>query len=363
MKEHYINLAKGLKNKGMEVTALCYFEKREMEDLRNYNIDVIPFHLRGGINLIQDLDAVMRVVKIIKEQKVDVIHCHGFKAGLVGRLAAWMTGCPCVYTVHNFLPNSTKIKKIIAVWLEKILALKTHSIITVSKALRSYEMEMLNVSGDRIKVVYNGIQMSRLQESHLDVRKKWGIKERDILVGTVARLIPSKGIDLLIQAIPEILKKYPDVKFMIVGGGPDEGRLKELAKSHHCEKNIIFTGHVKYIWYYYNAFDIFILPTLSEGLGISVLEAMASGKPVIASNTGGIPEIIEHGVNGYLIPPGSSQKIMKAILYLISQPEERARYIKAGYKTIRHNFDYETMVDRTLDILIESINSNKSIKK
>jgi len=352
MKEHYINLVKGLQKNGIEVTALCNFREVEMEDLRKHNIEVLPFSLKGELNPINDLQALIKVVKILKKQDVDIIHCHGFKAGLIGRMAAWITGCPCVYTIHNFLPEAvSKIKRMAAIWIEKTLFFKTDYIIAVSQALKKYAINTFGIPEDRIEVVYNGIQIPQSEDDGICIRKKWGIKEDDILVGTVARLIRSKGIDFLIKAIPKILSQYPNVKFMIVGSGPEEERLKEFAESLNCSNNIIFAGYVKYIWYYYKAFDIFILPSLSEGLGISVLEAMASSKPVIASNTGGIPEIIEHGVNGYLISPGDSGEISEAILHLILRPEERKRYGDAGYLTVMKKFDNQIMIDRTLDIL------------
>ena len=178
-----------------------------------------------------------------------------------------------------------------AIGLEKILAKKTHAIITVSRALQSYERKMLNIPENKIKVIYNGIDLPKLQEKQLDIRKEWGISSNDILVGTVARLIPSKGIDFLIRAVPKVLEKHSNVKFMIVGDGPEDGKLKKLAKEINCENYIIFTGYIEYVWYCYRAFDIFVLPSLSEGLGIAVLEAMVSGKPVIASNTGGFRKL------------------------------------------------------------------------
>ncbi len=360
MKKHYISLVKGLKIRGLEVVALCNFGEGDMEDLRETGIDLIPFPLEGELNPAKDLAAIAKVVDIIRNKDIDVVHCHGFKAGFIGRIAGWITGRPCLYTVHNFLPSSAgRIKKNVAIGLEKILAKKTHAIITVSRALQSYERKMLNIPENKIKVIYNGIDLPKLQEKQLDIRKEWGISSNDILVGTVARLIPSKGIDFLIRAVPKVLEKHSNVKFMIVGDGPEDGKLKKLAKEINCENYIIFTGYIEYVWYCYRAFDIFVLPSLSEGLGIAVLEAMVSGKPVIASNTGGIPEIIEHGVNGYLVEPGDSWQIAEAILKLLSSPEERKRYGEAGYQTVVEKFDNNIMVDKTFDIIVESIQSSK----
>ena len=148
----------------------------------------------------------------------------------------------------------------------------------------------------------------------------WGIDKGEKLVGTVARLIPAKGLDVLIDAVPMVLREFPDTKFMIVGDGPVKSALVAKASNLKCDKNIIFVGHSEYIWYYYRAFDIFVLPSLSEGLGIALLEAMAMGKPVIASDIGGIREIVKHNRNGYLVSPGNSRELANAIFVLSGKP-------------------------------------------
>ena len=143
---------------------------------------------------------------------------------------------------------------------------------------------------------------------------------------------------------------------MIVGDGPEESILKKKAELLNCSENIIFTGYSEYIWYYYEAFDIFVLPSLSEGLGISILEAMAMGKPVIASRTGGIEEIIKHDWNGYLVPPKDSKELADAILYCLSNPGQTQDYADRGKREIDQKFHLENMIKKTLGVILQTNN-------
>lgn len=362
MKEHYLNLVKGLIDSGMDIIALCGFSSKEKCKLKKWGAEVVPFVIGGRISPIKDIFATIRLVKVLKKYKVDIIHCHGFRAGVVGRIAALMAKCPCIYTMHNFLPMNleSRIRKIVA-HMEKKLSKITRAIITVSYALKKEATETLGIHGDKVKVIYNGVLFpsalarSTLDKSKEDIRERWGIDKDKIIVGTVARLIPSKGMDILLEAAPLVIEKNPHVKFMIVGNGPEESILKDKAEKLKCNKDIIFIGYSEYIWYYYESFDIFVLPSLSEGLGISVLEAMIMGKPVIATRTGGIGEIVEHGRNGYLVTPGDSRELANAILYFLANPQIVEEYAGRGKMEIEKKFDLHTMIRETSQVIFEAI--------
>ncbi|NLN40967.1 MAG: glycosyltransferase family 4 protein [Clostridiales bacterium] len=300
MKKHYIDLIKGLVDSGIEVIAICNFPSKDRSMLKKLGAVVVPFAVKDRINPIRDIWAILKLARILRRHKVDIMHCHGFRAGMIGRIAALLARCRCIYTIHNFLPmNLGKGKIKIVAWAEKILSYFTKNIITVSQALGEEITQMLGVDSQKVKVIYNGIALPEISEKGQVIREKWGVAKDEQLIGTVARLIPSKGVDTLIEAVPLVTAHYPHIKFMVVGDGPQESFLKEKAEELNCSQNIIFTGYSEYIWYYYEAFDIFVLPSMSEGLGISVLEAMGMGKPVFAYRIGGIKEIIKHDWIGY----------------------------------------------------------------
>jgi len=358
MKKHYLTLITGLVDSGIEVIAICNFPSKDRRMLKKLGAVVIPFVVGDRLNLIRDIWAILKLARILRKHKVDIIHCHGFRAGMIGRIAALLARCRCIYTIHNFLPMDLgkKGKKVVA-WVERILSYITKNIITVSQSLGEEATHMLGIDNQKIKVVYNGIAPPQISAKGQAIREKWGVAQDEKLVGTVARLIPSKGIDTLIKAVPLVVAHYPNIKFMVVGDGPQGSFLKEKAKALNCSQNIIFTGYTEYIWYYYEAFDIFVLPSLSEGLGISVLEAMAMGKAVIASRIGGIKEIIKHDWNGYLVKPGDSRELADAIIYYLENPYKAKEYANRAKEEVSKNFDIENMIRRTSKIIYDVINS------
>ena len=137
-----------------------------------------------------------------------------------------------------------------------------------------------------------------------------------------------------------------------MGSGPHEQKLVRKALQLGIQDNITFLGYVNDIRNYINALDIFVLPSLSEGLGISVIEAMAAGKPVIATRVGGIPEIVNHDDNGYLVPPSDARELAMAIIYLAANPQIRKDYGQRGCRDVRKRFSVDKMVDRTAEILL-----------
>ena len=268
-----------------------------------------------------------------------------------------MVKCRCIYIIHNFLPmNLGKIGRRITGWTEGKLFAITETIIAVSKALKEEISRIFSIDSCRVKVIYNGIDPPNVSDGGNFIKKRWGIDKEEKVIGTVARLIPSKGIDVLLDAIPLVIRENAEVKFMIVGDGPEESILKKKAELLNCSENIIFTGYSEYIWYYYEAFDIFVLPSLSEGLGISILEAMAMGKPVIASRTGGIEEIIKHDWNGYLVPPKDSKELADAILYCLSNPGQTQDYADRGKREIDQNDHIDNMIKKTIGGILQTNN-------
>jgi len=358
MKEHYVMLLKGLRQRGFDVLALCNFSQPVMEELKNAGVEVYPFVIPGEVQFCRDIRRTMMISSVIKEYKADVVHCHGYKAGVVGRLAGMLAGCPRVYTVHNFiLPMAMPAKRWVLGKVECVLSRYTQGIITVSHALKEELVQNCRIPAGKIHVVHNGIPFyNSLNTGDTDfdhnLRRRLNIETDTILVGTVARLIPSKGIDYLLDAIPLVINHIKNVHFVVMGSGPHEQKLVRKALQLGIQDNITFLGYVNDIRNYINALDIFVLPSLSEGLGISVIEAMAAGKPVIATRVGGIPEIVNHDDNGYLVPPSDARELAMAIIYLAANPQIRKDYGQRGCRDVRKRFSVDKMVDRTAEILL-----------
>ena len=351
MKKHFCTMTKGLAEHGIEVFALCNFEEQSKEELEKAGVRVLSFSFQKSIRPLSDCIAMAKLVSIIRRIKPDMVHCHGFKAGLLGRLAGWITGASLLYTVHNFvIYGRGKLASRLISYFEDWMGSKTNGIICVSRALKKSMMEEAGIDEKKLFVIYNAIPDWPAGDRRA-TREKHHVDEHHILIGTAARLIPSKGMDILLKAASGILSVYPHVRLMIAGSGPEERNLKELAQTLGIGAQVIFTGRVCDMQNYYSAFDIFVLPTLTEGLGITVLEAMSCGLPVIATSVGGIPEFVIHEKNGLLIQSGNAFELRTAFQFLLDNPVQAEQYGCQAKADIQKWLTPNQMIEKTVSIL------------
>ena len=206
---------------------------------------------------------------------------------------------------------------------------------------------------NRINVIYNSIKPAGAKREKIDSRRELGIDGRILL--SAGRLVPWKGFDILISLMPDLLEKYPDIKLYIAGDGPERTRLEKAADARGLKGRVIFLGSLKQeeLWRYMSASDIFVLNTGYEGLSHILIEALMTGTPVVTTDIGGNPELIENGKNGILVEYNNREELMQAIIRLMDDGKTADEYIKAGEETIKY-FTKEKM----LDDLVAVINAN-----
>ena len=356
MKEHFMTLVKGLAQEGVEVTALCHFPEAETKELEICGIKVIPYSFPK--KLFPMLGALVKICKLLQKSRPDLIHCHGFQAGFLGRLAGWLTGIPSVYTVHNFVTFGRG--EWVSGWIQRFerwMGKKTAKTICVSRALKTTMVQEINIPEEKLHVVYNAVPTLPAGD-RAAIRSIHNLTDEDWVIGTAARLIPSKGIPILLTAVSCSLAKYPNIKVLIAGSGPEETNLRMLSRSLGIAGQTIFAGKVSNIHDYYAAFDCFVLPTLSEGLGITVLEAMSFGLPIIASAVGGIPEVLDHERNGILVPPNHTFALRTALQTLLEDPEQGAVYGQQAKLDIQKGLTEKEMVKQTWSVLKEAMSAD-----
>ncbi len=357
MKGHYISLSKGLTDEGAEVIAICNFSEGEIRGMESPGIHAIRLPFSKTIRPFLNAWRFMKLIYVIRKTKPQVIHCHGFKAGFLGRMAGWLNGnqIPLVYTVHNFVTYGRgRILSRCIQFFEKWMGEKTQKIICVSKALKTSMNRNMDVPEEKLHVIYNAAPVLPTSDGSPSIKEKLNIGDNEFVVGTVARLIPSKGVHVLITAMAGIIFKYSNAKLLIVGSGPEEIHLKKQVESLGISKQTIFAGRISNVQDYYALFNIFVLPTLSEGLGITVLEAMYSELPIIASSVGGIPEWLTHDKNGILVPPDNVFALRTALQYLLENPELTEKYGRQAKRDIQEKGLTETeMIKETWAVLNE----------
>ena len=217
------------------------------------------------------------------------------------------------------------------------------------------------VPKDRLSMVHSGIDMSQYSEQR---DRAWfesalGIAQSEIAIGVVAQLIDRKGHAFLMRAMPEILRRFPNCRVLFFGKGPAEGDLRKLADDLELGDKLIFAGFREDMPRVYPNLDLLVHPALTEGLGVSLLQAATSGVPIIAAKVGGIPEIVIDGQTGWLIPPSDTQAIETAVLSALGDPEEAKARAQNARAHVQANFSIDQMVEGNLRIYQELLGARK----
>ena len=265
------------------------------------------------------------MIRFIKREKIDIVHTHLLFANKWGRIVAILSNHPKIFktehaTFLKFWKNGILKNRTYYLMLDKLLDRFTDRIIYVSRAQR----EIVNNSKyNPLKhvVIYNAFDKERFstEKTKESIRDFYGFSDNDIVIGTVGRLVHSKGHEYLFRAIHWISKEYSSIKVMVIGHGPEKSRLKEL--THTLKLDTLFLSDRDDIPELMKAMDIYVQPSFHEAFGITIAEAMYSGLPVIATNVGGIPEVVKDDETGILVPPRDSKALSEAILTLIDNPE------------------------------------------
>lgn len=286
------------------------------------------------------------LTRFLRDHPVDVVHTHRYKESVVGTIAARLAGVPQVIrTIHGLNEAMTGWRQLKGRAYETldnmILRSCADRVVAVSKQMRhtlrdSYPPAMLTQ-------IHNGIDLQkiRVRRSRDNVRHELGCDDRTILIGTVGRLSPVKGHDRFLRAARLILDQEPNARFVIVGGGPLERELADLAAQLQIDQVCRLVGARSDVYDLMSAMDIFVLPSLSEGMPMAMLEAMALGTPTVATSVGGVPEVIRQGVTGLLVSPGDEPGLAVACLKL-ARDRERARVLGAqGKRLVEGEFSHE----------------------
>lgn len=321
-----LNLAVPLRRCGVEAKIIAHYRPKAGEPARHRLVEEAR---RLGADAEQwDGSAIIspRILGRLTQELLggfDLLHTHDPKSNLVGLLAARQARVPIVATVHLHDTCTPRGKMFRVVDLQTLRFFP--KIIAVSRAVRE-ELVAAHLPAERIQVVHNGVDVARFAKGAADRAAIWrerqGGGQGGTIISTVGRLTPQKGIHTFLQAARLIIQKQPNVRFWVVGSGPLRGDLEAEASSLGIDAAVQFLGHQRDIPGIMAASDILAVPSVREGLPMVVLEALALARPVVASAVGGISEIIEDGVSGWLIPPEQPAALAERILHLVNHPEQ-----------------------------------------
>jgi glycosyltransferase involved in cell wall biosynthesis len=311
------------------------------QEFRQLDIDVKVFNKKSklGFGLIKQLRAYL------KEIQPQIVHTHLFGADTWGRLAAIFSRVPIIIsTEHNINLNENWLKK----FLKFVLARFTTKIIAVSQGVKDYSVKIEKIKPQKITVIYNGIDLAKFTYRGYQPLKP----QKSIKAVVMARLEKQKGHQYLIKALPLIIKQYPNFKLYIIGTGSLENKLKKQVKQLNLQDNVVFKGKILQPEKILQQMDLFILPSVWEGLGIAILEAQAVGLPVLASNIPGPDELIEANKTGLLFEPKNSGAISKKVKELLAQPELAEQMVKQAREQVESKFSLKQMVNNYTDLYL-----------
>ena len=289
-----------------------------------------------------------RLIRHLRHERVDILHTHLFEPSAVGLLAGVLAGTRGRVMTRHYSNYHTRIGKKWHVRVDQLCNRMSHAVIAVSQHTADHLVHEEGAPAEKVHVALNGIDFSRVKVSDRDaparLRREWCPAGAHLLV-VPGRLHPEKGHTYLFQALAAIRQRLErPVVALVAGAGPFESAYREEVRSLGCEDIVRFLGFRTDIPDVIAAADLVVLPSVAEAFGLVVAEALYLGTPIVATHVGGIPEIVEDGIDGVLVPPADSNALAKAIVGLLGDPERRRLMASAGRERVRDRFSFEKMM-------------------
>ena len=344
---HILNLAQGVDPAEVEMSILCLFDRPFAEVAREAGVPSFVLPMRSKL----DFHVVGKMKSAIASYGPDIVHTHGVRANLLGRLAAAQAVRPVVTTVHSLLPMDypDPVSRLANSLAERVTRGMTCHFITVSNELRQALLRQ-GIPGDRLTVVHNGVDLARFDPEQATGRSLSGYPPDAPLVAIIARLHAVKGHRLFLHSAKAVLAKKPEVRFLVVGGGPDEKALMKMASDLGIDGAVDFLGFVDDIPSLLARLDVLVVASRWEGFGLTAAEALALAVPVVATDVGGLPEIIRPFETGLLVPFGQSQAMADAVIWILEHPAEAREMATRGQAMVRREFTARQMAVRTVEV-------------
>ncbi len=321
------------------------------EEAERLGIETITFGCDGQF----DRKTISTIRRYISGSGIDILHCHGYKSNFYGYLASRGL-VPAIATNHNWIRSHWKLRLYCFIDSRFIIR-RFDSVVAVSEDIKN-EMAGRGIPGEKMRVIDNGVDMQRFMGRGRSpgLRKSLGMGSSAVVIGTAGSLKPVKGHGILLRAAREVLDSTDkDIRFLIVGGGELEKDLMDEARELVLEERVVFTGYRKDVEDLLSCLDIFVLPSLREGLPMVVLEAMASGKPVVATRVGAVPRVVEGGGCGLIVEPGDAGALASALMELVEDKEKRGAMGRRGRDEVVRAYSSVSMAERYLDLYRELV--------
>jgi len=318
---YFLQVLPALLDAGIDLTA-CFLREPHpaAEALRTRGIT--PIFLSASK---WDPSVVMKVATLARRRRIGLMHATGLKGTLVARVAARLVGATAILHTHDLNEPGSALG-----FLQRVAARPTDMGVCVSEAVRSLTVCRYHVLQDRVRVIHNGIRLQEIlnvpPETRAQVREELGLSANRPVLVMVGRMHPVKGHRAMLGMLPAITQRCPAAMLVLVGDGPERAGCERLAGELRLHNHIRFLGHRADVPRLLAAADVVVMPSVSEGLGLAAVEALAAGRPVVAFDVGGLREVVMDDITGRLVPAGDREAFVRAVLSIIEEPERCARY-------------------------------------
>ena len=355
-----VNLMKKHDRSKFKPAVCCLLGKGALGSIiENLGVDVIELQKRRGIDYL----TVYKLATILRKRKILILHTHNINPHIHGSLAGEIAGVPInINTKHGAeIPFRRRISR---VFWDKVIVRSTDRIVAVSEDAKNALIRIAGIDPNKVVTIANGIDIEE-HSKEIDIREKKreiGILDEDFIIGNVARLSGEKDHNNLLEAFFIVLQKFPNIKLVLVGDGPLRRELEDKAQRLGIKERTLFSGFRRDVPELLKTFDVFVLSSITEGTSMTILEAMAAGLPVVATNVGGNPEIVVNEKTGIIVPPKDPPALAEAIIRIMSDRNLAEAMGAAGRERVKKLYSSDRMV-REYEELYQNILEKKVFHK
>jgi glycosyltransferase involved in cell wall biosynthesis len=359
---HVAYLSAGLRDRGYETTlvagSLALGEESMAGVAERLGVPIVTVpELHREISPLRDVRAVYHVADLIRRVRPHILHTHTAKAGAIGRMAAQLAGDArppiVVHTFHGHVLRGyfDPVRSAFFRLLERRLARRTTSLVAVSPEVRDDLVGLGVAPAEKFTVIRLGIELrervgaSRDAAVREEARRLMGVPPERFVVGWIGRMTGVKRTDDVLLAVRGLRERGVDACLCMVGDGPDREAVEQRAHDLDIVRNCLFLGYQDDVAPFYAAFDALVLPSANEGTPVSAIEALAAGRPVVATRVGGVPDVVRDGVDGFLVEPGGVEQAADRLADLAADPDLRRRLGESGRDHVLERYSVERLLD------------------
>ncbi|HOP47964.1 MAG TPA: glycosyltransferase [Desulfobacteraceae bacterium] len=345
-----LNFLKNVDRNKFQIYPIIFFRPWEADSIflkelkkEDFSVYKIPVSVRASLEE-RDRFWLVRCFKMIfltlLKGRFDLIHTHGYFADIIAIPVAKLLGIPVISTCHGFIEDGRKLKR--SNRIDRMILKFSNRVIAVSQGIKQ-ELLKSGLREPRIDVVLNAVQTEMdneiLKQDRYTRRRALDVSESDFVLGYIGRLSKEKGVSYLLDAAEILFQQGIPIKVLIIGDGPAKKDSELIVRQKGLENKVFFAGFQTYVKAWIPAMDVFLLPSLTEGTPMALLEAMACRIPIVASSVGGVPQIIESGKDGILVAPGNPEELAAGVMALYNNNSQREQFVEAARKKIISNFN------------------------